>query len=84
MLFWLKTFNFESMLLKMVIGMKGFEFLSFARSYPVCGRTVGRFGRTDRHQVAQMVIYSVCGRAPGRAAAQSVIFASFALFVRFW
>ena len=86
LLFWLKTFNFDSMLLKMVIGTKGFEFLSFYSILPSVRPRKWSFWSRIWSEVAQLVnvhknsVASVRGRAHGlrgRAVGQFALFTSF-------
>ena len=86
LLFWLKAFNFDSMLLKMVIGTKGFEFLSFYPILPSVRPRKWSFWSRIWSEVAQLVKVqknldcSVRDRASGL---RGRAFGHFSLFMSF-
>ena len=84
--FGLETFNFDSMMLKMVFGTKGLEILIFSRNVPSARPHVWSFWSRIWFKVARLVnvhiiwvgtgrarAYGLCGRAIG----QMALFTSF-------
>ena len=86
LLFWLKAFNFDSMLLKMVIGMKGFEFLGFYPILPSVRPRIWSFWSRIWSKVAQLVNASRNWVASGRGRAHGLrgrAVGHFSLFMSF-
>ena len=71
LLFWLKAFNFDSMMLKMVFGTKGLEILIFSRNVPSARPHVWSFWSRIWSKVARLVDVHISRIGTERARAHS-------------